>query len=119
MLDGGSYMPNATRSGLGLSTISVSDYENASAAIASIDSAIEAMNTKRSNVGALQNRLEQALSFAQSENLNRKRSLSVLQDADIAEESVRLSRSQILRDANVSVAAQLKQLQSNWLELIG
>ena len=118
VLDGGSYMPNATRSGLGLSNISVSDMANAVAAISSLDSAIASMNTKRSNVGALQNRLERALSFAQTESFNMKSSLSVLQDADIAEESVRLTRSQILRDANVSVASQTKQLQSSWLQLL-
>ena len=46
--------------------------------LSSLDSAIESMNTKRANVGALQNRLEAALSFAQTENFNMKSSLSVL-----------------------------------------
>ena len=73
----------------------------------------------RGFIGAVQNRFVSAISSLSvaSENLSAARSR--IQDADVAQETAELTRTQILIQAGVSVLAQANQLPSVALSLLG
>ena len=77
------------------------------------------VNTQRGTLGATQNRLEMTISNLLNMEENLSAADSRIRDADIAEESARLSRAQILEQAGTSVLAQANQLPQSVLSLIG
>jgi len=71
-----------------------------------LDTAIQSVSTTRSDLGSKQNRLEHVIRNLNVGAENAAASESRIRDADIAMESVQLSRATILRQAGVSVLAQ-------------
>jgi flagellin len=73
----------------------------------------------RGDIGAIQNRFNSTISSltVASENLSAARSR--VQDADVAQETADLTRTQILIQAGVAVLAQANQLPSVALSLLG
>ncbi len=104
---------------LGLGTLSLSTQAASEAAIGLLDKAIESLNQKRAEVGASQTRLMMAHSVTETQSINDASTLSTLRDADIAEETAELSRSQILRDSASALLSQTQSLMQNALTLIG
>jgi flagellin len=102
-----------------LNTISIQNVSGANDAIQTIDYALTKMNRTRGDIGAVQNRFLSAISSLSvaSENLSAARSR--IQDADVAQETAELTRTQILIQAGVSVLAQANQLPSVALSLLG
>jgi len=102
-----------------LNTISIQNVSGANDAIQTIDYALTKMNRTRGDIGAVQNRFLSAISslLVASENLSAARSR--IQDADVAQETAELTRTQILIQAGVSVLAQANQLPSVALSLLG
>ena len=102
-----------------LNTISIQNVSGANDAIQTIDFALTKMNRTRGDIGAVQNRFLSAISSLSvaSENLSAARSR--IQDADVAQETAELTRTQILIQAGVSVLAQANQLPSVALSLLG
>jgi flagellin len=102
-----------------LNTISIQNVSGANDAIQTIDFALTKMNRLRGDIGAVQNRFLSAISSLSvaSENLSAARSR--IQDADVAQETAELTRTQILIQAGVSVLAQANQLPSVALSLLG
>jgi flagellin len=91
---------------------------NAQQSIASIDIALNTVNSSRANLGAAQNALE-AVSRNQAitiENLSAANSR--IRDVDVASETSELVRYQILMQAGTSVLAQANQLPSLALSLL-
>ncbi len=82
-----------------------------------VDSAMAFVSGERAKLGALQSRFEIAVSNLQvaSENMNASRSR--IQDADFAQETANLSRSQILQQAGTAMVAQANQLPQGVLAL--
>ena len=99
--------------------ISIQNVSSANDAIQTIDFALSKMNRTRGDIGAVQNRFLSAISSLSvaSENLSAARSR--IQDADVAQETAELTRTQILIQAGVSVLAQANQLPSVALSLLG
>lgn len=94
----------------------------ASAALASlsvIDSAITTVSTARSNFGAAMNRMDVATSNIQTMRLNIASANSRIRDVDVADETAKLSRNQVLTQAGISVLAQANQLPQLAFGLIG
>ena len=85
---------------LNLNKVSMSSQGSAREAFASVDLAIARMADERGRIGALQNRLAHSLSFSEIEVENMQDSDSAIRDADVARESTRFSRSQILRQSS-------------------
>lgn len=77
------------------------------------------MSRIRGDIGAIQNRFNSTISSltVASENLSAARSR--VQDADVAQETADLTRTQILIQAGVAVLAQANQLPSVALSLLG
>ena len=101
-----------------LNSTSVTSVSNANTTIGRVDAALTAVNSLRSNFGAIQNRFESTIAnlTAVSENLTASRSR--IQDADFAAETAALTRAQILQQAGVAILAQANALPQNVLGLL-
>ena len=89
---------------------------DAQSAINQLDAAIAKVNDERSNVGALQNRLEFTSSNLMNSIQNNAASMSTIRDADFAAEAADLAKNQILVQSGTSMLAQANSLSRN-LEL--
>jgi flagellin len=105
--------------GLDLTALSLTSASGATDAITTLDTAIDAVNSSRATLGAVQNRLEAtSRSLAISvENLSAANSR--IRDVDVAQETAELARYQILVQAGVAIAAQANQVPSLALSLLG
>ncbi|HPO16024.1 MAG TPA: flagellin [Candidatus Hydrogenedentes bacterium] len=104
---------------LSISNVSVSTMALATTAISTIDVALQSVSVLRSNLGALQNRLEFTINTLAIQEENSSSSESVIRDADIAAETVRFTRNQILVSAGTSVLAQANVIPQTALQLLG
>ncbi len=103
---------------LGVNAINVATQTGAVAAIATIDSAIKSVNTLRATLGAYQNRLEFTINTLAIQEENSAASESAIRDADIALETVRFTRNQILVNAGTAVLAQSNVVPQTALQLL-
>ncbi|GIW16504.1 MAG: flagellin [Tepidiforma sp.] len=90
----------------------------AQAFINQIDAAITTLNTRRSDLGAAQNRLEHTVNSLGVAVENLTASESRIRDADIAELSSQLASSTILQQAGTAVLAQANQSAQSVLSLL-
>lgn len=88
-------------------------------ALATIDTAINSISTARSKYGAAMNRMEVATSNIQAMRLNLSAANSRIRDVDVADETARMSRNQVLTQAGISVLAQANQIPQLAAQLIG
>ena len=109
---------DTTASGLGISDSEVNALADSQRAINALDSAIEKVNDERSNIGALQNRFEFAVSNLQSSLQNTEASRSTILDADFALEAAGMARNQILTQSGTAMLAQANQISQNVLSLL-
>jgi len=86
--------------------------------ISEIDAAINAVSNARSQFGAVQNRLEHALSVTQTYAENLTSAESRIRDVDMAEEMVNLTKTQILQQAGTAMLAQANQAPQSVLSLL-
>ena len=103
---------------LGVSTVQVSSVALAVSAISTIDIAIQSVSTLRSNLGALQNRLSFTINTLAIQEENATASESAIRDADIAGETIKFTRNQILVSAGTSVLAQANVVPQTALSLL-
>lgn len=96
----------------------VSGITQAASAIATVDSALQIVNTVRASYGALQNRLEFSISTLAIQEENMASSESAIRDADIARETIRFTRNQILLSAGTSILAQANIVPQSALALL-
>jgi flagellin len=87
-------------------------------AISTIDSAIEVISKSRSDLGALQNRLEHTIANADNTSENLQSAESRIRDVDMADEMVKYSKSSILQQAGQSMLAQANQSTQGVLSLL-
>jgi flagellin len=100
-------------------TVSGASASNALASLATIDAAITSVSDARSNFGAAMNRLDVATSNIQTMRLNISAANSRIRDVDVADETAKMSRNQVLTQAGISVLAQANQLPQLAFGLIG
>lgn len=98
--------------------ISISSQANASAAIATIDSAINTVNSQRANLGAVSNRLDSTVANMTNISTNLEAGRSRIQDADFAAESTNLAKTQILQQASTAMLAQANASKQGVLSLL-
>ncbi|HSF09634.1 MAG TPA: flagellin [Nitrospirales bacterium] len=103
---------------LNLASTNVSTSGNALDALSNIDSAISAVASARANIGSLQNRIDAAVGNLQVANENITAAESRIRDADIAFESAKFVRNQILVQAGTSILAQANTLPQQALALL-
>jgi flagellin len=105
-------------SDLGISGIAVSTAASASAAIASLDAAINTVTTNRANLGAIQNRLESTINRLGMTSENVQAAESRIRDADMASEMIDFTKNQILQQSGTAMLAQANQAPSSILSLL-
>lgn len=111
-------MQSATTAVLG-ANVDISSQAGAQGAITTLDTAIDAVNSRRANLGAIQNRLDYTINNLAVQEENAAASESAIRDADIAEETISFTRAQILVSSGTSVLAQANIIPQNALTLLG
>ena len=91
---------------------------NASTAIGTIDTAIKTVSTFRADLGAAQNRFEHTIANLSVTAENLSASESRIRDADMAQEMLGFTRSQILSQAGTAMLAQANQSSQGVLSLL-
>jgi flagellin len=91
---------------------------NSNTALTDIDTALDTINSERALYGAAQNRFDNIVSTLQVASENQAASRSRIMDANFAEETANLSRSQILQQAGTAMIAQANQLPQQVLSLL-
>ena len=99
--------------------IDVTTAFGAQAAIGTLDDAIKQVDEQRSEIGAVQNRLNSTINNLASIRENASAGMARIKDVDFAEETVNLTKQQILQQAGTSILAQAKQLPQAALSLLG
>jgi flagellin len=89
-----------------------------SAAVASIESAVVSLGKAQGAVGAGINRLNFAISLAQSQITNYAADESGIRDADIATQAANLSKYQTLTQSSMAALAQANQMGQSVLKLL-
>jgi flagellin len=105
--------------GLNITGMTMASKTGAQAALGSIDTAIQTVSTRRSDFGAVGNRFNSVLNTVQIAATNLSAANSRIRDVDVAEETSRMTRSQILLQAGVSTLAQANQMPQVALKLLG
>ena len=107
--------------GLGVNNVDVSgaDGEGAKKAIDSIKDAITTLNQQRSDLGAIQNRLEHTINNLDNVVENTQSAESAIRDTDMATEMVKYANNNILAQAGQSMLAQANQANQGVLALLG
>ncbi len=106
-------------SGLSLGTLTIATVAGASTALASIDSAIKTIDSKRADLGALQNRFQSTIRNLSNVVENVSAARSRIRDTDFAKETAELTRAQILQQASTTVLAQANTRPQSALSLLG
>ena len=94
------------------------DSNNAMTAITAIDTAIETVNTQRSKLGAVSNRLTHTLNNLTNISANLSAARGGIEDADFAFETTQLAKNQILQQASTAMLAQANASKQNVLSLL-
>ena len=105
-------------SGQFLTEVDISTQEGATAALAAIDNALNAVNSARADLGAVQNRFEATISNLEVNSENLSAANSRIRDADFAAEAANLARSQVLQQAGISILAQANSSGEQVLSLL-
>lgn len=104
--------------GASLSGLNISTSATASAAITTIDNAIEKVSSYRSKLGAMENRLNSAVNNLSNVVTNTAASRSRIQDTDYASETTALAKAQIISQAATAMLAQANQQPQSVLSLL-
>ena len=112
-----------TATELGLATTAadlakaMSTYTNATAYIEKVQKALETVSGQRSDLGAIQNRLEHTIANTDVAAENTQSAESLIRDVDMASEMVTYSKYNILQQAGQSMLAQANQATQGVLSL--
>jgi len=96
----------------------ISSATGAQQALEIVDKALDAVNSARADMGAIQNRFESTIANLGTTSENLSASRSRIQDADFAAETANLTRGQILQQAGTAMLAQANAQPQNVLSLL-
>ncbi len=109
---------SAAINGTSLSSVSIGTQQGAQDTIDVVDSALETINAIRSELGAVNNRLDFTISNLMNVSENTAAARSRILDADFAEESSNLARAQVLQQASQAMLAQANASSQQVLQLL-
>ncbi|WP_268244793.1 flagellin, partial [Shewanella fodinae] len=112
MLSGGTSTLNS------VSKIDINSAQGAQDAIAVIDAAIAGIDSQRSDLGAVQNRMTFTISNLSNISTNVSDARSRVQDVDFAKETATMTKQQILSQTSSAMLAQANQLPQVALQLL-
>lgn len=112
-------LSNQASAQVSMTTASVSSVVNAQSMIGIIDTMISAVDSKRAELGAVQNRFSSTINNLSNISENVSAARSRVRDADFAEETAKMTSSQILQQASSTILAQANQRPQTALSLLG
>ena len=104
---------------LGVASLNIGTQTGASAAISSVDKAINQVSSQRAYLGAIQNRLDHKIANLDTSNQNLTSAESEIRDVDMASEMTNFTNANILSQAATAMLAQANSLPKNVLSLLG
>lgn len=102
----------------GSSTLSVATTQEASRALSQLDRAIEIVDEKRADLGAIQNRFQSTIRNLSNISENVSSARSRIRDTDFAKETAELTRAQIIQQASTTILGQANQRPQAALSLL-
>jgi flagellin len=99
-------------------SVNISTQSGATGALATLDTALTTVATKRANLGAAESRLNSVVNNLTSNITNLSDARSRIEDTDFGTETTNLAKSQILAQASTAMLAQANQSQQNVLTLL-
>jgi len=106
-------------SGATATTLWLTSSALATAALATIDAAVNSISTANASLGAAGNRFQDTIQSISAMSQALSAANSRIRDVNVAQETSHLSQSQILAQAGVSVLAQANQMPQLALKLLG
>jgi flagellin len=103
---------------LGVDALSLDSFANAQSAISSLDAAIQQVDSFRANLGSKINRMTSAADNLANISMNTAASRSRIEDADYAQATTELARTQIIQQAATAMLAQANQQPQAVLSLL-
>ena len=110
---------SATNIGVAATSVKVTSHAKALSAITNIKNALNSVSQQRSDLGAIQNRLEHTIKNLDNVVENTQAAESLIRDTDMATEMVKYSNNNILAQAGQSMLAQANQTNQGVLSLLG
>jgi flagellin len=104
--------------GESLDDADITSVRNSNEMIVRVDGALDTINSLRGELGAVQNRFESTIANLSTSVENLSASNSRILDADFAAETAKLSKSQVLQQAGISVLAQANARPQQVLSLL-
>jgi flagellin len=104
--------------GTSMSGLTITSATSASAALKTLDNAIDSVSAIRGDLGAVQNRLSYTTNNLSSIVTNTEGAKGRIMDADFAMETSKLAKTQILSQAATSMLAQANQSKQSLLALL-
>jgi flagellin len=96
----------------------ITSFAGSQKAIQIADSALNAINSARADMGAIQNRFSSTIANLSTTSENLSASRSRIRDTDYAKETAELTRTQILQQAGTAMLSQANSSTSNVLSLL-
>ncbi|QGX38289.1 flagellin [Permianibacter aggregans] len=115
------YFSVTTAVGGGLNAVSAVDISSANGAqnaIAILDNALQAVDSIRGDLGAVQNRFQSTISNLNNVAENASAARSRIRDTDYAAETAQLAKNQVLQQAGLAVLAQANASSQSVLSLL-
>lgn len=103
---------------MGIKGLLMVNPDSAQSAITTVDSAIDKVSSLRANLGSIQNRLESTIRNLDISQQNLASAESGIRDLNVADQTIKFTRDQILLQAGMSVLAQANALSQNVLMLL-
>lgn len=110
---------DASTIGASHAKVDITTATKAVTALTNIGTALEAVSKQRSDLGAIQNRLEHTVNNLNNVVENTQAAESQIRDTDMATEMVKYSNNNILAQAGTAMLAQSNQANQNVLSLLG
>jgi flagellin len=104
--------------GVDVLSIDMSTATTAQSAIDTLDTALDTVNGYRSDFGATQNRLDNAMSNLETYSQTLASAESQIRDADFAFETAEMAKQQIMQQAGISILSQANTVNQGVLSLL-
>jgi flagellin len=109
---------NTTSSSVGISGLDISDKGDAQSALDTIDEAVTKVAGVRANLGGVASRFQYANDNLEVQKQNVDEARSLIADVDVAEETSKLARAQVLQESGMAVLAQANAFPTKLIKLI-
>jgi flagellin len=113
------FIGNMSATALNVKDVTISNVNSANQAIGRMDEALKIVNKQRADLGAYQNRMEEAQKGIDNAAENLQASESRIRDSDMAKQMVDYVKNQILVQSSNAMLAQANQKTQSVLQLLG